>query len=219
MAMEASVVRIAPGAHVRRHRGREGRLVATLGVRVPTNNATLTVAGETRSWVEGNFLVFGDDTLRHAQAHSATSPTVFLQITVPEQPSPVPSPPSPVATITAPTFRIAVYANCTAQTTLLADGRVSALQPLVSLYNRVADNNARDLDPCVAAMAVPGQNGQNGQSNTVRLTASHGYGSIDLAWKVHPSWVTFELSDLSQWHGDPTEKHVQVCAVMYQPNP
>ena len=44
------LLRLAPGASLRAHRGPGGRLVAHLGVRVPPAGATITADGESRRW-------------------------------------------------------------------------------------------------------------------------------------------------------------------------
>ena len=199
----ARLLRLAPGGKLRAHHGPGGRLVAHLGVRVPAGGgATLTVAGETRGWQEGELLVFDDAFIHHAQNEAPTD-RIILHVTFPKEQQPRARASAAVATIAAPAFRVTVYANCTAQTTLAADGRVSNLQPLLTLYNRVADNNDRDLDPCVSAIAVGG--------DTVRVAAAHGYGTVDVRWEVHPAWVIFELADLSQWHADPAETHISMA--------
>lgn len=90
-----------------------------------------------------------------------------------------------------------------AQATLLADGRTGGLQPLMLLYNKVADNLPQDSDACVSVAALP--------NNTLRATAAHGYGTLDLQYSVAASWVTFELLALDAWTADPREKHVQLA--------
>ena len=185
--------------------------------------ATLTVAGETRAWEEGRFLVFDDSVLHTAANAHPTEPRVVLHIAFPTQPTQQPGPPlqvpglaafhgpsaSPVvATIAAPgLFSVAVYANCSAQTTLV-DGRKSVLQPLMLLYNKVSDNRPQNSEPCIAvapASVVAGV----ADPSLLRVVAAHGYGTLDLRYTIGTAWVTFELAAIADWKADPTEKHIQ----------
>lgn len=76
------------------------------------------------------------------------------------------------------------------------------------LYNRVADNRARNLDPCVAVAPAA-----QGDPSLLRVVAAHGYGTVDLQWSTGgAAWVVFELASLSAWNADPTEKHIQMAA-------
>lgn len=52
--------RLLPGARLRRHRGPGNRLVAHLGIIVPTHGAELEVDGLALHWTEGQFVVFDD---------------------------------------------------------------------------------------------------------------------------------------------------------------
>jgi hypothetical protein len=45
-------------------------------------------------------------------------------------------------------------------------------------------------------------------NDTLRASAAHGYGSVDIKWAEQPNWITLELADLSNWNADPHEKHV-----------
>ena len=54
------LLKLDANATIRPHIGPGGRLVAHLGLRVPSTGAALTVAGETRSWREGELVIFDD---------------------------------------------------------------------------------------------------------------------------------------------------------------
>jgi len=58
-----NIYQAAPGARVRAHFGTHGRLVASLGLRVPSGSV-LRVGAETRQWKEGEWLLF-DDSYEH----------------------------------------------------------------------------------------------------------------------------------------------------------
>ena len=199
----ARLLRLGPGASLRPHRGLGGRLVAHVGIVTPAG-ATLTVQGETREWETGKVLVFDDHAEHHAE-NRGTEARVVLHVAFPKggRRSTAASP--PIATIAAGSgsFRVQVYANCTAQTTLLADGRRSALLPLLTLYNRVDDNLPADNDACVSVSRAG--------DHTLRIVAAHGYGTVDVRWKVSDAWITWELAALGQWHADPIEKHLQLA--------
>ena len=68
------LLKLAPGASLRQHRGPGGRYVAHLGVQIPPSGASITVGGTTREWVEGGWLMFDDEVLHSAtNAHGALS--------------------------------------------------------------------------------------------------------------------------------------------------
>jgi hypothetical protein len=69
-------------------------------------------------------------------------------------------------------------------------------EPLVHLYNRVADALPANLDACVAAAAVQ-------PAGTVRVTAAHEYGTVDIGIAAGANWVTFTIVNSSAWHADP----------------
>ena len=80
--------------------------------------------------------------------------------------------------------------------------------PFVSLYNRVSDNRPQNMEACVG-VSVIGDVG-NPSSQLLRVSAAHGYGSVDVAVDVSASGaaLTFELGDLRRWDGDPDERHL-----------
>ena len=79
------------------------------------------------------------------------------------------------------------------------NGRSSVPEPLLLLYNRVADNRPQDWDPCVRATALG--------NHTVRIFADHGYGSVDIGVVAFPRWLRFEVLSLTMWHADPVSVH------------
>jgi hypothetical protein len=90
----------------------------------------------------------------------------------------------------------------------------SVPQPLVKLYNRVADNQDSDWDACVSAAALPGTAGGANGSGSLRITANHSYGTLDIGFAPFhgeraAAWVTFSLIDLTAWKGDPVQRHVK----------
>eukprot|EP00937_MAST-01D_sp_MAST-1D-sp2_P002385 g2385.t1 len=91
--------------------------------------------------------------------------------------------------------------------------------PLLSLYNRVSDNRATNMDACtsVSVVAAPAssdrnRSGSDGGNDEVllRVSAAHGYGYVDVAAAVAPggAFVTFTARALGSWTADPTEKHL-----------
>lgn len=78
--MMAGFSRLAPGAHIRPHRGYEGYagyvLRMHLALRVP-ESCGLRVAGETRAWEEGRSLVF-DDSFEHEAWNRSERPRTVL---------------------------------------------------------------------------------------------------------------------------------------------
>lgn len=63
-ALMTNVYQAMPGARVLPHFGTHGRLVASLGLRVPRGKSILRVGREKRPWVEGEWLLF-DDAFEH----------------------------------------------------------------------------------------------------------------------------------------------------------
>ena len=205
------LLRLAPGAALRPHRGPGGRLVAHVGVRVPPGGAaSLTVDGERHALRrQGQLLLFDDSHLHWAANKHPEAARVVLHVAF----SAAMVAPT-VATICTPAFCVDVFADCTARTTLLADGRQSALQPLLTLYNRVSDNRPSDLDACVSVRAVDTGIAGNATSGVLRVTAAHGAGTVDLRWVVPrpAAWFTLELLSLAGWVGaDPVERHMQLA--------
>eukprot|EP01052_Picozoa_sp_SAG31_P014233 SAG31_NODE_876_length_11307_cov_3.506781_9_plen_203_part_00 len=110
-----------------------------------------------------------------------------------------------VAQLQLPHFALRVHADCTATVTSTRTNSSSAPEPLLQLYNRVADNRPSNLDPCSRADAQTGRGGKVG----LTVTAPHGAGTLDIALSASADrrWVTFELTDLSRWRGDPLQRH------------
>ena len=106
-------------------------------------------------------------------------------------------------------FSLRLHANCTASITNRRSNATSAPEPFVLLYNRVADNQPIDLEPCVSLAAAPA-------AGTFRVGAAHGYGEL-LVRVEHgsgdhggdaSSYLVFELADVSGWRADPEQTHV-----------
>ena len=70
---------LAPGTHLRAHCGStNSRLTAHLGIRIP-ENCTIRCGDETRTWTEGECIVF-DDSYEHEVWHGGDSPRLVLLI-------------------------------------------------------------------------------------------------------------------------------------------
>ena len=219
------VLKLAPGASLQPHHGPGGRLVAHLGIKVPPTS-TLDVAGQTLRWREGSLFVFDDEAL-HSAENPSQRPRYILHVAFPlprqaqQAAAAGPAPPavgsavepaagdsSVVAHIAAAGVQLAVYANCSAVATNTGNGRSSVPGPLLLMYNRVADNRPRDWDGCVRATPLlPPDN------RTLRLYADHGYGSVDIAIVPFARWLRFEVLNLTNWHGDPVQKHLQFASL------
>lgn len=80
----ARLLRLAPGARLRPHFGPGGRLVAHLGVAVPTprGSARLHVASQVLSWEEGQLLVF-DDAYLHWAENDGDTARIILHVAFP----------------------------------------------------------------------------------------------------------------------------------------
>ena len=180
----------------RPHVGPGGRLVAHLGLRVPTG-AALTVAGEQVLWREGEFTIF-DDALLHSAANTGSHARYVLHVTFPRTTA-------VVLSVSTPHFKLAVSSDCTVQVKNLRNQISSRVEPLMHLYNRVADNHTQNLEPCVSAAAV--------NSSTLRITAAHGYGTLELSLTAGTNWVLFTLGDLSAWRADPVQKHLRIATL------
>ena len=78
--------------------------------------------------------------------------------------------------------------------------------PFLSLYNKVADNHVQNMEACTGVTLL----GISGPARLLRVSAAHGYGSIDVTVTVSDSKavLTFVAHDLSKWHADPHEKHI-----------
>ena len=100
--------------------------------------------------------------------------------------------------------QLAVYANCSAVATNTVNGNSSAPEPLLVLFNRVADNQPQDWSACVGAQLT---------ADGLRVFAAHGYGSVDIGIVAYPRWLRFEVLDLSRWTADPVQKHLQFVSL------
>ena len=203
---------LAPGARLSPHRGPGGRLVAHLGVKIPPTSF-LTVSGQRLRWREGGFIVFDDSVLHSAENPSARA-RYILHVAFPAPAQQVLAAgvsaagdrdEAVVASIAASGVRLVVYSNCSAVATNTRNGRSSVPEPLLLLYNRVADNRPQDWDPCVRATALG--------NHTVRIFADHGYGSVDIGVVAFPRWLRFEVLSLTMWHADPVQKHLQFTSL------
>ena len=196
------LLKLGVNATIRPHVGPGGRLVAHLGVRVPPTGAFLTVAGERVTWREGELTVF-DDSLPHSAANNGEHARYILHVAFP-----IPSPAAAVLSVSTPHMKLVVSGDCTVQVTNLRNGIASRVEPLLHLYNRVADNHTQNLEACVSAQQVT----VNG-SSMLRITAAHGYGTLDLEITAGENWLLFKLGDLSQWSADPVQKHLRVATL------
>lgn len=119
-----------------------------------------------------------------------------------------------VIQIRTATFALVInQSSCTA--TAIFQGRRGAAVPLVALYNRPADNRPLDFEPCVSAAVLPESPNDPGAaaSATLRVTAAHGYGTVDLAINASsaPSGhIYFCVKRVSDWRVDSWDRHIQV---------
>ena len=81
----------------------------------------------------------------------------------------------------------------------------SRVEPLLHLYNKIADNHTQNMEPCISARAV--------NSSTLQITAAHGYGTLELTVTAGENWALFTLGDLSAWTADPVQKHLRVATL------
>jgi hypothetical protein len=230
---------LQPGAKLRPHRGPGGRLVAHLGILTPSRGATLRVAGEVLTWHAGEWTVFDDSFLHSAENLASQPRVILHVTfphpdLVPWQGPGLPAaataaaaaaaaaatttarthevrwlPAAEVLSVHAGQFSLSIYANCSAVATHLRTGaRSDPANGLIKMYNRVSDSHLSNWDSCVgASLLAPG---------VVRVDAAHDYGSVDIgvssAEGSTPSsagWVTFTLLNISSWHADNLQKHVQ----------
>ena len=216
------LLKLQPGAKLRAHHGPGGRLVAHLGIRVPAG-ASMVVAGERVGWAEGEWTVFDDSYLHSAENQNEQQQARYiLHVTFPH-PDLLPAQSSggaggvaSIATTSTGHFRLDFFADCRVQITNLRNQMQSVPQPLLSLYNKVADDRDSDWDSCVSAAVLPGAElaGPAAAADIdLRVTANHSYGSLDVGVKTSANgtagWVTFQLLSLDQWHADPVQKHLK----------
>jgi hypothetical protein len=107
-----------------------------------------------------------------------------------------PVPPTVVLSVATPHAKLDVSSDCTVTVTNLRNQARSRVESLAHLYNRVADNHTIDAEPCVSAEAVS-------PVGTVRITAAHGYGHLDLLITKGDKYILFEISNISAWTADP----------------
>lgn len=218
------LLKLNAGAKLRNHYGPGGRLVAHLGIRVP-DGATMTLAGDTERWHDGELRVF-DDAYLHSAENTADRPRYILHIAFPHPDllNPAPDRRSPAAAATAlpiattgtPHFTLDIFADCSCVVTNLRNKIQSAKQPLVKLYNKVADNQDSDWDACVSAVALPTTAAAGNSSSSVRVTAAHGYGSLDIGLTAEENWVTLGLLRLDKWTADPAQRHLKFALMCPQ---
>lgn len=194
------LLKLAAGTTLRPHIGPGGRLVAHLGIRVPPSGSSLTVAGETVHWTEGNIVIFDDSAVHSSVNHAATS-RYILHVTFPWASATT----GVIHTIRTPYAKLETSSDCSVVVTNLRNNITSLPEPLAMLYNKVADAHPVNLDPCISASVVNG--------NTLRLTASHGYGTLDLSVTAGKEWIVFQIVDLSSWNADPEQKHLVLPAL------
>ena len=113
----------------------------------------------------------------------------------------------------ARSFTLAVHeSTCMATLHDEANGVSSSPVPFLSLYNRVADARAVNLDPCVSVSVARLHTGRD----VLRVQAAHGYGSVDIAWNSSGgsasgsplvSHISFRLESIAAWHADPVERY------------
>lgn len=108
-------------------------------------------------------------------------------------------------------LKLDVSSDCTVQVTSVRTQISSRVEPLLHLYNKIADNHTTNMEGCVAAHAVAVDDSGNG--GTLRITAAHGYGTLDLQIKAGANWLLFQLGDLSAWEADPVQKHLRVATL------
>jgi hypothetical protein len=106
---------------------------------------------------------------------------------------------APIVSFRTKLFTMDLFSDCTAQSTYIS-GASSSRVPFVSLYNRVADAHAMNLEPCVSLRA--------GKRGIVSVGAAHDYGEVDIAIKEHDTYLLFNVSSLRAWHADPVERHL-----------
>lgn len=91
--------------------------------------------------------------------------------------------------------------TCTAAATV--GGRSSSAVPFLALYNPPAADQAHNFEPCVSAELLADR-------RTIRAVAAHDLGHIDIAYNVSiAGHVYFTVKDISNWHADPNERHLQ----------
>lgn len=76
----ANFYQAMPGSHIRPHFGTHGRLIASLGLKIPPG-VSIRVGGEHREWQEGKFLIF-DDAYEHEVWHHGTEPRYVLALAI-----------------------------------------------------------------------------------------------------------------------------------------
>ena len=202
------VLKLAPGGSLRPHRGPGGRLVAHLGIKIPPSSF-LSVAGHQLEWHEGALTVF-DDSALHSAENPSQRPRYILHVAFPTHEHKTTA--KVIGSTGTSHFRLDFFDDCGVVATSLRTEAISDHQPLIELYNRVADNQAADFDTCVSATLLPAASGPPpvlpSKNGTLRITAAHGYGSVDISYSPGANWVVFEMSDLSLWKADPVEKHM-----------
>lgn len=118
----------------------------------------------------------------------------------------VPAPNEAAITLATPTFSISINSDtCLATATYSGGGGGAPLTstpvPFVSFYNRVSDAREENLAGCVSVART--------DSSTLRVTAAHGAGSVDISVSTHPEHLLFTVKNISGWTGaDPVEKHL-----------
>jgi hypothetical protein len=209
----ARLLRLAPGASLRPHRGPGGRLVGHLGIAVPEHDRTaITVGGVTRAWAEGEWLVF-DDSLLHSAVNGAGRPRFVLSVAFAKPDLWAEATSAGHMNIATDTFTLNISPGaCTVTTTLKFDApvKVSAAVPLLSLYNRVEDSHAEDWAPCTKVEAPPGQCPASGCASVgvLDIHAAAGYGYITLHYNATQSSIVWTVHSTSNWHGDSVERHI-----------
>ena len=68
----------------------------------------------------------------------------------------------------------------------------------------MADAQATNLEACAGVALVS----RNATAALLRVSARHGYGTLDLSVSVHDALVTITVADARAWRADPVERHL-----------
>ena len=191
-----------------------------------------------------------DDSYLHSATNQADRPRYILHITFPHPDLLTPHPDLTSSAAAASTvigttgtvhFQLDFTSDCAVTVTNLRNQVKSVPQPLLTLYNKVADNRESDWDTCTAATALPGATGGANSTGSLRITAPHGYGAssqaippfacgfmgllltdclclqtLDIGYTPFDLWVTLSVINLDAWEADPDQKHIKFAMMCPQ---
>jgi hypothetical protein len=80
--------------------------------------------------------------------------------------------------------------------------------PFLSLFNRIADGREEDFSDCIAVEHLASVRDSINSTGTLRVTAAHGQGNVDLSYNATAQYITFGIHSTSNWNVPADQMHL-----------